>query len=341
MYNINIKQLSVLFVILAVVGCSSAQDKQQRYSEKKLLMATFVQVDVCMDEANQDKITLAYQDIWDRLEDIAWRMNVYDEKSDLAKINNAQGQEVEIGEDTYGLIKDSIEMNKKTKGVFDITIWPLMKLWKNAGKVNKLPTQEELASARSKVGVGHISLGEENKIAVTAGTMIDLGGIGKGYAVDEAARILREYEIKQFYIDAGGNIYVGGLNCEGQPWSIGIRNPKKTNQIMEVVLLENKGVSTSGNYEQFFDVENKRYSHIINPVTGMPQENIISATVIAPTAQDADGLSTALCILNLEEGRALIDQLGEGYASLSITEHAVNGSVKFPSKNYIKYQKIN
>ncbi len=170
-------------------------------------------------------------------------------------------------------------------------------------------------------------------------TMIDLGGIAVGYALDKVAKILRGKEFRNFFIDAGGDIYVGGHNCSGQPWKIGIKDPQKESNLIKVIYLQDASVTTSGNYEQYFEIQGAKFSYIMNPLTGYPQEEVMSATVIAPQGIEADSLATALCVLGSEEGIALINSLGEGYAGYIITHSKTQAGVNIlKSQHYGKFK---
>jgi thiamine biosynthesis lipoprotein len=145
---------------------------------------------------------------------------------------------------------------------------------------------------------------------------IDLEGDVQGFASDEVARVLKEEHFHNFMVDAGGEIYAAGTNCAGHAWRIGVQDPDRRDRLMDAVDIGNAAVSTSGDYEKHIVIQGQKWSHIINPLTGYPQSGVASATVIAPTAVEADALSTALCILGPAAGLDLIKELGEGYDAL-------------------------
>ncbi len=325
----------LMIAVLVIFGCSPSAEKPSRvkYRETKLLMGTIVQVDVCHQPGEEPRRDKAYQEIWQRLENIHWRMSVFNGKSDVARINRSYQNPQTIGADTYQLIKDAVYYSELTRGAFDITVWPLIKLWQKGEEDNLIPPDDKIKETRQVVGVNHIRLMPENRVAILNPlTRVDLGGIAKGYAVDETVRIFRKNGFTQFFIDAGGDIYVGGKSCKNQPWRIGIRDPRNTSEIMEVVELEDAAVTTSGDYEQYYEIRGQRWSHIMNPVTGYPQKGVVSATVIAPTATAADALSTALCVLDPRQGAALIDSQGKNHAVLIITLQDENKIRKYKSR---------
>jgi len=330
--------VSFLIVLIALLcgGCGQGIGSEKSlYSEKKILMATTVRVDVCVGSNDRTHIEAAYKEMWERLVDIAWRMNVFDDKSDVAKVNASYEKPVVIGQDTYDLIGASILYSKMTKGTFDITIMPLIDLWKTHARLNELPNKLAVDATKEAIGPDKIKLLANNTVQTLHRlTKIDLGGIAKGYAIDEAARILRKHHFKDFQVDAGGDIYVGGHNCKGKLWRIGIRDPRKTNDLLRVTLLSDAALTTSGNYVQYLEIAGERFSHIINPLTGYPQRQVMSASVIAPSATEADALSTALCVMDKEEGTALINSFGENYASLIVFPDEADRIVQFPSDNF-------
>ena len=302
-------------------------------------MGTIIHLDVCLDEQNTEYRDQAYRDAWQRLEDISWRMNVYDDRSDVTKVNSSYQNPTIIGEDTYYVIQKAIEYSAVTKGAFDITVWPLLKFWREHAQKNQLPSAQDLDAIRESIGPKNIHLLDNSRVEIRhPKAKIDLGGIAKGYAIDEVARIFREHKLESFFIDAGGDIYVGGLNCQEELWKIAIRDPQDSSAVAEIVYVKDAAVTTSGNYEQFEIIQNNEFSHIINPITGYPQRSVVSATVIAPTALEADALSTALTILGQQESFKLIDKLGVTHAAL-IMEPGLNNSVlKRFSKEFKNYQ---
>ncbi|VAX35472.1 FAD:protein FMN transferase [hydrothermal vent metagenome] len=331
----------LLLILLFTTGCAQApQQTNNKYHETRMLMGTIVNIDVCRNEHEQEDIQKSYQRVWERLEEISWRMNVFDEKSEVTQINNSNGNTVSIQEDTYYVLQRSMEFFKQTSGAFDITVWPLIKLWKQAAKNNRFPSQEELINVKKGIGLDKVELLEGNQVRLkNKETKVDLGGIAKGYAVDEAARIFREEGIDNFFIDAGGDIYVGGMNCRGQLWRIGVRDPRDKSKIFNVVEVSNAAVTTSGNYEQYYDIQGERFSHIIDPITGYPQKEVVSATVIAPDALNADSLSTALAVLGAMRGTKLINTFDYSHASIIMIKQD-DGTIKnFKSNFYGNYQK--
>lgn len=338
LYKLRFLIIAVMVIISVVFYRSS--EAPSRFSQTQLLMGTNVTVDVCAASGREEYVDQAYDLMWQRLDNIGWRMNVYDPKSDVSKINNAPvTQSIVVGSDTYFVMKKAVEASIATDGAFDVTIWPLLKFWREHSEKDTVPSQEAVEEVKTKTGINHISLLENGTIKkLNEAIKVDLGGIAKGYAIDEAARILRENGFQQFYINAGGDIYVGGEGCAGDKWHIGIRDPQSPENTIAIVAVADAAVTTSGNYEQFYRLKNKKLSHIIDPRTGYPQEGVISSTVIAPSALEADIYSTALTILDVDQGLDLINAKGSNYGSLLFTESLENGILeRFASGGFERF----
>lgn len=325
---------------LFLFGCADSvpHSRRQKHSESRPLFGTIIKLDACYDKQDQPDMEAAFKKVWQKLQDMQWRMNIYDERSEIIKINNSHQQPVAISQETYQLLKDAIHFSDLTHGVFDITVYPLIELWKKAEEINTTPTPENIRSAKAAVGVRNIEFLPDNQIRLRhPDSKIDINGIASGYGADEAARIFRENGIHHFLIDTGGELYASGKNCEGNPWSIGISDPRDRFKLIDTVELADYGISTSGNYEKFFDIEGRRWSHIVNPLTGYPEVVVTSATVIAPSAMEADALSTALCVLGGQKGISLIDSLGHGMAAMVI-EHSGSDIILYKSSQYEKFR---
>ncbi|MDP8211991.1 MAG: FAD:protein FMN transferase [Candidatus Zapsychrus exili] len=342
MNKISIKWIALFVVVVLIVAAFFllfliGDTENEKYSETSFDMGTVIRLDVCVDKANENIIDEVYDAVLNRIEDISIKMSSFDKNSDIYNINNSNLKPVVVSGDTFYLIKNSIRFSQLTDGAFDITVGPLIKLWKKSEKQGIAPIEENLKDVLRYVGYENIkTLVNNNLKLLKRSTSIDLGAIAKGYAVDEAARIFREHGINNFLIDAGGDIYAGGLNCDGELWKVGIRDPRNGLEIIDIVEISDMAITTSGDYEQFYEIDGKKFSHIINPKTGYPEQEIISATVIAPKAKDADVFSTALCVLGKRRGADLIDSLGVGYASFIIeqSEDGLDMSESVQYKNF-------
>jgi len=328
-----------VLLVCSLVGCFCNQRPMERYRESMEVMGTVVQVDVCIESYQAATVEEAMKKVRKRLREVDFNMSSYNELSSVSSVNRAQGKLVTVSQDTYHVIRESIRFHGLTQGAFDITVEPFMRLWKESSKINVLPSQEKIQEIQQTTGSRYIKLLSGHRVQLThPGARLDLGGIAAGYGVDEAVQILRKNGFKNFMIDLGGDMYASGQNCYWKPWRIGIKNPVHQERLLDVVALKNSAVTTSGDYEKFVVIDGKRFSHIIDPETGFPERDVTSATVIAPTAIEADALATAFCVLKPEVAIKLVDSMGNGYAATIIARKSEKRVVQYKSARYSKYQ---
>jgi thiamine biosynthesis lipoprotein len=334
------KVCSVL-VLVALTGCSLHEHPPlRRFTQSGNFFSSVVRVDVCYEPSREAALKDAVSEMWARLADIHWRLSVYDPQSDMNRINRAFPDPVTVGADTWLIIKDATDYNRMSQGEFDITIYPLLRLWKESEKNGVLPTAEQIAAARQLIGMDQFELLPRNQVRrLNPGTQLTIDSIADGYAGDELARILRAHGFSNFLVDTTGELYAGGVNCEGRPWRIGVKDPANPpgSPLADVLALKDSSVTTSGNYEHFYTIGDKRYSHIISPRTGFPRNEIASVTVIAPSTEFSDFWSTALCLIDPDQGMALINGLGDGYASMVLIDDGKGHFIKKASRNYARY----
>jgi len=308
--------VAIVFVLI-IVGLSRLTHQQEalKLTELGLGLGTNIKIDVCVDEKEIPKAQHALSLAWARLYEIEKRMSRFEEASDVYKINTSYPRSVRVHSDTYFVLQKSLEYSLLSQGAFDITVGAIEDIWKQSEKVNQLPTGDSLRQAREKIGIDKIQLLGDNRVKILGeGVKIDLGAIAKGFAIDEIARILKARGFQNFLVNAGGDLFLGGHHCQGRPWIIGIRdplNPKKKTKIIHAVDLADSAITTSGDYERYYEIGGQKYSHIIDPLTGYPAGHVASATVIVPTAIQADAFSTALSVMGGKKGLAWIRSLDE------------------------------
>ncbi len=246
-------------------------------------------------------------------------MSNWIEDSEVSLLNsNSKGLPYKVSEELFGLIEESFNYSRLTSGAFDITARPLVLLWGFQGGTPRIPSDAEISSALDKVGYGLVKLDRKNlTVTLPAGMHIDLAGIGKGYGVDRCVEILKERGVESALVNLSGNMYAIGSPHGREFWSVGIREPHGGDGIVGKLLLKDEAVATSGNYENFITLGGRRFGHIIDPSTGMTVDDILSVTVIAPSALAADALSTGMFVLGPEKGAdaaTRIPGLGAVYA---------------------------
>ena len=276
------------------------------------------------------------------LQDINKTFSMFDPESRLSIFNRQKtGTAMKVSSDFYSVLLTSQNLYHLTHGAWDGTVKPLVDLWGFGTRKseNKIPDPAEITLALSKTGFRHIRLLENHTLSKDADVTLDLGSIAKGYGVDAVAALFMSSGIRDVLIEIGGELYAAGKNKKGDPWSVGISNPEKDNSkqdLYKIVRLSNQAIATSGNYRNFFEMNGKTYSHIIDPKTGFPVDNhIVSASVISKDCTFADGLATALMVMDVEESLRLVNSL-EGTECLILKQ---NGDILETrmSKNFQKF----
>ncbi len=226
--------------------------------------------------------------------------------SEVSNINQSAGLgHVKISPEMVEILSFAQLLSEISQGIFDITVAPLVDLWdyKNA---KNAPTKPKIRNILSKIDYHELVLKPKDRISGLSkrGQSIDLGGIGKGYASDRCLQIFQQYGISSAYISIGGNVSTLGNKPDGSLWRIGIQHPRDDRRLIGAVSVSGKAVVTSGDYERcFFDSQNKRWHHILNPTTGYPAESgLISVTVVTDSAMIADALSTAIFVAGIDKG---------------------------------------
>lgn len=316
-----------LSVLVVFSGCSF---KKSPCQETRVLLGTYVTIKIQdADKTYMVKkaaLEAAFKEIG-RLEGL---LSSFKRGNIIDAINNAGTKEVFLDEDTFCILEKAKYFNKVSGGAFDITVLPLLELWGFHGRNFSVPSADEINQALKRVGSDKMILDASKKSVrfLEPGMKIDLGGIGKGYAVDKAVAVLRKSGIKNAVVSAAGDIYCMGRRSDTKKWSVGIRDPLTKNRIIERLELEDTAVSTSGGYENYFMAGGRRYSHIIDPRTGSPAENnMLSATIIAKDNITADALATAAMVLGNEKALGLVKGLGNAKAIVIIKEGSF---VQFP-----------
>jgi thiamine biosynthesis lipoprotein len=252
-------------------------------------------------------------------EQIESLMSDYRDDSELSRVNrDAAKGPVPVSEMTFDVLQKAVYFSRLSDGAFDVTVGPLVDLWRRAGAANEPPTEEALAEARRKVGSDKLILDEKNRTVRFAveGMRVDLGAIGKGYASDKSVEAMKKHGAIGAMVAIAGDIRCFGRPPRGQEcWRIGLQDPNVApndlglSKPLLVLALTNEGVSTSGDYRRFTKIQDRKQSHIVDPHTGKGADTLVSDTIIAPDAISSDALSTAVNVLGLEKGLALIERL--------------------------------
>jgi len=296
-------------VIPATAEAVKFNSKMFKVSKTRLAMGTTVSMTLIhssRDEA-EEAIGLANEEI-DRLTGL---MNRFDSKTAIGQLN-LEGTLKDISPEIAEVIASSLDYYTLTNGAFDISVKPVVDLFKEKiGKDGKrYLTDKELKNALNRVGSDKIVLSGRTIRFRKPGMGITLDGIAKGYIVDKASKILLSRNIENHLINAGGDIRAMGARRDRNPWTVAIQDPRKRGKRPDVVYISDAAIATSGNYEVYFDKE-KMFHHIVDPGTGRSPHVSSSVSVVAPTAMEADALSTSVFVLNPERGIRFINTVSQ------------------------------
>lgn len=281
------------------------------YSRSVLLMGNQFHIGAVCDheKLGQNAIDEAIHEI-KRIEE---KLSTYKENSETNLINkNAGVAPVEVSEETIALIERAIKISALTQGAFDITYGGLdKKFWNFDKEMKELPNIEDAKKAVSLINYRNIEINKSDATVFLneKGMRIGFGGIGKGYAADMAKKVMISMGIQSGVVNASGDMTVWGLKPKGEKWSIGIAHPNYQHAFFSKMEITNHSVATSGNYEKYVMIGGERYSHTIDPKTGMPIKGIKSITTVCPFAEFADAIATPIMVMGIEKGLNLVNQI--------------------------------
>ena len=283
----------------------------------------------------------AAHDAYRRIKQLNAVFSDYDPDSETSRLcqQSVPGKPVKVSDDFRTLLSRSLALSRASDGAFDVTVGPVVKLWRKARRKQQLPDPAELAAALKLVGYQSIKLdGRTSTVGLLKpGMQLDFGGIAKGYAAKEALAVLRKHGITRALVAGAGDIVAGDPPPGRDGWTIGIEALAKPNQDpTQFVLLKNEAISTSGDAYQAVVVNGKRYSHHVDPKTGMGLTRQSSVTIIAANGAAADGLAAAVCILGPERGMKLVES-SPNVEALFVEMH--DGKPRaFRSKGFAKFE---
>ncbi len=283
--------------------------------QTRMIMGTFAEVSVYSDD---EKIAgKAIEASLDEMERMDGVMSNYKDDSEVSLVNKSAAKApVPCGKELLEALEYSRHYSELSDGAFDVTVSPVIAAWGFFTGKGRVPTDKELAKLLPAVSYRNIVINKANNPEKPGSiffknpqTKIDLGALGKGYAVDRALEIVRKYAVNNACINLGGNIYVLGAPAGKNAWKVGVQHPRNKGEILGYLELKDESTATSGDYERFFEIKGKRYSHIIDPRTGMPVKDTVAVTIVAPTGTAVDALSTSVFVLGLEKGMNLVKSI--------------------------------
>jgi len=303
--------LAAVLILAVVAGCRRDDTAPVSVRRTRIIMGT--QVTVTVFASTQAVASRAAEAAFARMTTVERLMSTHDPDSELSCVNaGADEAPVAVSHEIFEVVARAGEYCRMSDGAFDVTVMPLVKLWTSASEAGRPPSAEALRDTLTLVGYDKLTLdaGRREIGFSRHGMGLALGGIAKGYAVDLAVESLRAHGVTSAVVDAGGDIRVLGRHPTGRAWLVGVRNPfEPDGKPLETLRLAESAVATSGDYERFYTIEGRRYSHIFDPRNGLAVENAHSVTVIAADATAADALATTISVLGAVEGIRLVEEL--------------------------------
>jgi thiamine biosynthesis lipoprotein len=285
--------------------------QKQLYKVGAFLMGNQFEISAVADDASwaNECITAAIQEI-KRIETL---LTTYNDGSETNLINrNAGIAAVKVSLETFELIERSIRVSEITQGAFDISYGSIDKsLWNFDTHMTALPDRETAREMVRLINFRNIILDKDNTTVFLKekGMRIGFGGIGKGYAAEMGKKIMQQMGVESGIVNASGDLSAWGLQPDGEEWTIGIADPNFSGHVFSFMKITGLAIATSGNYEKFILVDGKKYSHTINPRTGLPVTGIKSVTVITKNAEIADAMATPVTIMGVKTGLSMINQI--------------------------------
>lgn len=320
--ELGFSRIGSLLAVLLVSSLALAGMRQSMVAEEaapitveQSLMGTRWVIRVIPEaDMTSDQIEAAIQGAFTEVARVETVMSEWIPTSPISLVNSGSGSAVPAPQELVAIVTRAIAISEQTDGAFDVSWRPLGDVWQVGDDAATVPEAEVVNAALGLVEYSEIGLTDDTILLPRPGMALGLGGIAKGYGVDRAAQVLREAGLQRFYIDGGGDIYVGG-DAGGRDWHVGVRDPRGgPTDLIAVVNAHDRAVVTSGDYERYSIIDGRRYHHIVDPRTGYPAEGCRSVTVVGPSAEWADAMATAVFVLGHEAGLRMINQIDDAEA---------------------------
>jgi thiamine biosynthesis lipoprotein len=297
--------LALAAMLACVAAACAGPEEAGSYHYTRFSMETVVEYTLVAPsrEAAQAAMTRAHAEM-ERVAALLWEE---DARSQIYAVNHAGGR-IAVGPEAARFLQRAKEYAAVTGGAFDVTIKPVLDLYDFEAASPVPPSDAALAAQLPRVGMEHLRLAPPAYVERTHDARVAVGGVAKGYAVDRAVQVLRDYGITQALVNAGGDLYCLGTR-RGRPWAVGIRHPDDPAALIDTLYVSDRAVATSGDYQRYFMYGGQRYHHLLDPRDGRPARRSRSATVVAGTTEEADALATAVFVAGPEAGIALLERL--------------------------------
>jgi len=300
-------RVSVLFpgLLVLLTGCQlfNPESKWQRFE--------FVEPEMGVDfhlkfhAPNQAEAERVAKAVYARVEYLNGIFSDYEPNSELNRLCRGYGRPIKVSDELFDVLSRSQKLSIQTRGAFDVTAGPSVRFWRKVRKQGEMLPLQELREAQSRVGFHQVKLNERlNAVTLRVPNLqLDLGGIAKGFAVDEAMRILKRKGINRAFVAASGDMLAGEAPLGKPGWKVEVRNVDQFGNIYpRAIYLRNQALSTSGDTEQFVEIDGRRFSHIVDPRTGIGLTSRIQVSVISGSSTVSDSYATAICVLGKQQG---------------------------------------
>jgi len=295
----------IILIVLFSTSCDKSNDvAKDPFIRSTICMGTSLEIKVL--DFDEDSATIITNLAIEEAERINQKFSTYIDDNYMAWLNSVNDTLIQVDDETYFLLERCDKIHKLTLGGFDPAVGNLIDLLGFEKGSPHLPSQQQIDSVLKEVGWKHVELLGSNSIKKKSHIKLNFGGIAKGYAVYRLYHIMETHGISNFLINFGGEVIAKGDN-----WTVGIQHPRIQNELLGVLNLNQIGSATSGDYERFFKKDNKRYNHIINPVSGYPADECMSVTIIGSDMTDADGLATGIFVMGAKKGMEIIESIPE------------------------------
>ncbi|HGH3374045.1 TPA: FAD:protein FMN transferase ApbE [Kluyvera cryocrescens] len=314
-------RMALVSVVLLLAGCDNASTPVAPKAAATVLegktMGTFWRVSVVgVDKTQAEELRQKVQKLLDGDDQL---LSTWKNDSALMRFNHSNSlTSWPVSEAMADIVTESLRIGYKTQGAMDITVGPLVNLWGFGPDKQpvKTPTQAQIDAAKARTGLAFLSVinrsGRQYLQKSIPDLFVDLSTVGEGYAADHLARLMTEEGISRYLVSVGGALVSRGMNADGQPWRVAIQKPTdRENAVQAIVDINGHGISTSGSYRNYYELDGQRISHVIDPQTGRPiTHKLVSVTVIAPTALEADGWDTGLMVLGPQKAQQVVREQG-------------------------------
>lgn len=324
-----------LFILASPFAMAEAVEGLKRFEFNETHMGSSFKV--VLYSTDESTASRASQAAYNRIAELDSILSDYQPESELSRLSlKGGGPPVTVSKDLFDILERAKRIHQLTDGVFDVTIAPVGRLWRRARREHKLPDPQRIAEARAFVGSDKLILDPKRRTVqlLKHGMKLDVGGIAKGYASQAALDVLRSRGITRALVGGAGDIVVGDPPPNTSGWTVGIAPLNPEEEPQTYLLLKNAAISTSGDAERYVVIDGRRYSHIIDPQTGVGVTNRASVTLVAPDGATADSVATSVYMLGPEKGLHLADQIPG--AAVLFLQSTPDGLKTFESSGFKK-----